>query len=95
MHLVCRKWLAHPGELTAAEAFAVVVQREAVQQLPVDMRERVIVAATSHTDETAFLYNQPTITTLPGALTKPCQSASAVSQPALSVSQPRQSASQR
>jgi hypothetical protein len=58
-----RRWLAHPGELAAAEAFAAKVQRGAV---PNSLRDRVVVAATAHTDETTFLYNQPTIDALPG-----------------------------
>lgn len=60
----CRQWLAHPGELAVAEAFAADVQRDAVPQGLVD---RVIVAVTVHTDEATFLYNQPTIDPLPGA----------------------------
>lgn len=52
----------------AAEAFAVAVQKEAVQQLPADKRDRVTVAALSHTNERALLYNWPTSTTLPGTL---------------------------
>ncbi len=42
------------------------MQRLALQPLPAEVRERVIVVATAHTDESTFLYNQPTIEPLPG-----------------------------
>jgi hypothetical protein len=42
------------------------VQLDAV---PAGLRSRVVVAATAHTDEITFLYNQPTIDKLPGAST--------------------------
>lgn len=61
-----RKWLAHPGELAAAEAFAADVQLQALAPLPAAVRGRVIIAATAHTDEATFLYNQPIIEPLPG-----------------------------
>lgn len=42
------------------------VQLDAV---PAGLRSRVVVVATAHTDESTFLYNQPTIDKLPGAST--------------------------
>ncbi len=71
---VRRKWLAHPGELFAAEEAAEATQRRALEGLPQEMLERVIVAATAHTDEATFLYNQPTIQKRPGATGGPSAS---------------------
>ncbi len=60
------QWLAHPGELGAAEAFAVRTQREALAPLPEPVTARVVVTATVHTDAATFLYNQPTIEAISG-----------------------------
>jgi len=59
------KWLAHPGELAAAEAAVVRAQQRVLACLPQALQDRVVIAATTHTDETPFLYNQPTIQRLP------------------------------
>ena len=64
-----RKWLEHAAGLAEAERFAGEQQQAALAAaLPEDLRQRVTVAPTVHTDEATFMYNQPTLTPLPGAI---------------------------
>lgn len=66
--VLCRQLYAHPGEIEAAQAFAVAQQRRLLEVLPAEFQEQVTVTATVCTDFTTFTYNQPAIVALPGAL---------------------------
>ncbi len=64
---MCRAFFAHPGEVAAAEAEAVAVQRSVLRALPAQAAERVDVVASVCTDVPSFLHSQPSITALAGA----------------------------
>lgn len=54
--------LAHPGELRAAETFAVLLQRSLLHGLvPEDLADDISIAATVHTHPSTFTYSQATL----------------------------------
>lgn len=68
LQCACRQLFAHPGEMDAAEMFAVQQQQRVLEALPPDAHERISIVATVCTDFTTFTYNQPAIVALPGVL---------------------------
>lgn len=64
----CRAFFAYWGEVAAAGAEAVAVQRSVLRMLPAQAAERVDVAASVCTDVPSILHSQPSITTLAGAV---------------------------
>lgn len=64
----CSNWLAHPGELAAAETYTQELQQFTLVGLPGELQQRVVCVATAHTDVATFLHSQPTLEHLPGEL---------------------------
>ena len=64
----CRAIFAYWGEVAAAEAEAVTVQRSVLHTLPAQAAERVDVVASVCTDTPSILHSQPSITALAGAV---------------------------
>lgn len=61
-----RRLYAHPGEMGAAERFAVQQQLRVLQTLAPDVQSRISVVVTVCTDFDTFTYNQPAIVRMPG-----------------------------
>ena len=71
-----RQLYAHPGEIGAAERFAVQQQLRVLQALAPDVQSRLSVVATVCTDFDTFTYNQPAIVRMPGMVPNPAAWAS-------------------